>query len=50
MNTYLCLTPDGRTAEVQADSLRLAAAVGALSLELGDLPRGSLVIRVGGAA
>lgn len=50
MTTYLCITPDGRNTVVEADSLRLAAAVGALSLELGDLPRGSLVIRLGGVA
>lgn len=50
MNRYLCITPDARSAVVEADGLFLAEAVAAASLELDAMPRGSLMLRIGGAS
>lgn len=49
MSRYLCVIPDGRAVEAQADCLALAEACAAVTLELGNLPRGSLLLRIGGA-
>lgn len=50
MSRYHCITPDGREAWVEADSEFLAEAVAAVSLELDDLPSGSVIAAIGGAA